>query len=293
MPAVAPQLRVLAPVPARLVLAASRGATRSGALAIYHPRRRLARAAAVAAGLRLRLGRGRIAQPPDWLDAVLEACDVQVEQVAVLHTAAGRVVVGVQSGGRLLAVFKGAPAGDAGIRNEQAHLTRLAAADAGVSPELLWAGASRGWDVVATRGVEVVREPVEQDVLALAVRLARLGVVHGDLAPWNVLVGPRGAVACDWEAAVEEFLPLYDLTHYYAQVGALLGQVTAAEAADRLTSAGGPASQLIAAIGGDPGEHPRWLEAALDRLLAAPADPAVRAFRAEVARRCRQGLATR
>lgn len=287
-----PQLRLVGPAPSRLVLAASGGSTRSGALAIYRPRRRLARAGAAAAALRLRLGQGRDTQPPQWLAAALEATGVHPDQLAVMHTEAGRVVVGVQVGATLDVVLKGAPADEAGLRNERDYLRRLTAQDAAVSPELLWAGRANGWDVVATRGVSPVREPREDDVVALAARFAALGVVHGDLAPWNVLVGRLGVVACDWEAARDEALPLYDLTHYLAQEAALVGRRTPADVADRLVSADGPAARLVAALGADASARAAWLDAALGRLVDKDGDPPVRAFRRELAQQCRQRLAS-
>jgi hypothetical protein len=48
-------------------------------------------------------------------------------------------------------------------------------------------------------------------------------IQHGDLAPWNVLRGPDGALgAVDWECGSLESIPHLDLTHYILQVSFLV-----------------------------------------------------------------------
>ena len=41
-----------------------------------------------------------------------------------------------------------------------------------------------------------------------------LGVCHRDFAPWNTLVGQRGLYVFDWEYAVAEGIPFWDLFHF-------------------------------------------------------------------------------
>jgi len=52
------------------------------------------------------------------------------------------------------------------------------------------------------------------------------GRVHGDAAPWNLLVDLDGWVLVDWEASREEHSPFWDVWHYIVQSHALLGQPT-------------------------------------------------------------------
>ena len=50
------------------------------------------------------------------------------------------------------------------------------------------------------------------------------GLAHGDFAPWNVLESDHGWVVVDWEAAMEDAPPFYDLFHYLVQASILLGR---------------------------------------------------------------------
>ena len=55
-------------------------------------------------------------------------------------------------------------------------------------------------------------------------RLRRHGpVVHGDFAPWNLLRTADGIALVDWESSRFELDPMYDLAHFVASKGALLG----------------------------------------------------------------------
>ena len=49
-------------------------------------------------------------------------------------------------------------------------------------------------------------------------------VVHGDLAPWNMIPSPLGLTLVDWEKSRFAHDPLCDLAHYVIRVGALLNK---------------------------------------------------------------------
>jgi hypothetical protein len=91
----------------------------------------------------------------------------------------------------------------------------------------------------------LVPEPVAIDdqwaslVAAASERLARwqdipvpTALVHGDFAPWNVVGHRSGVAAYDWEDAVEEGVPFWDLWHFAVQGAALLGRWTAQDLVD-------------------------------------------------------------
>lgn len=75
--------------------------------------------------------------------------------------------------------------------------------------------------------VRNVRERSEMDVDpwldALAGRDWPIAIQHGDLAPWNMLRGPEGALgAVDWEYGNLRSIPYLDLVHYVLQVSFLV-----------------------------------------------------------------------
>lgn len=52
-------------------------------------------------------------------------------------------------------------------------------------------------------------------------------VQHNDLGSWNIVVGPTGFIALDWESAREHGLPLWDLFYFLADALALVDGSTA------------------------------------------------------------------
>ena len=52
----------------------------------------------------------------------------------------------------------------------------------------------------------------------------RPALVHGDFVPWNLVPRRSGVAAYDWEDALEEGAPFWDLWHFAIQSAALLGR---------------------------------------------------------------------
>src|SRR5206468_5955238 len=95
-------------------------------------------------------------------------------------------------------------------------------------PVLRWHGQHDGWfalvtDIVKRRkgtgGASI------EDARAAACALATMNggfVVHGDLAPWNMIPSATGLALVDWEKSRFAPDPLCDLAHYVVRSGALL-----------------------------------------------------------------------
>lgn len=136
---------------------------------------------------------------------------------------------------------------------------------------------SREWERLAPvlapeRGAREV-DPAELPLIVAAARAAGLAPgraadalgpavpavrTHGDLAPWNVLLGPHGPVLIDWEESRSDGVPGLDLAHFLLSAGVLLRDVppssAARAAATRLAAAGWPpaaADALVALAAGD------------------------------------------
>lgn len=64
-----------------------------------------------------------------------------------------------------------------------------------------------------------------------------MSLMHGDYAPWNLLVDPQAKLwALDWEAARDEGIPALDWVHYLYQIDKLLGGRGFASSLETITS---------------------------------------------------------
>jgi hypothetical protein len=171
-------------------------------------------------------------------------------------------MLGIVAGGRLAVVVKIGPADDHGLRREAEMLGRLATAELPLSvPRLRWAGAWRDRYVVATEAVPNLGSPRRADtaaILDLCVAMATGGpwgasVVHGDLAPWNLLVTDAGLVLVDWENAELESRPMHDLTHLLLTQASASRRETPDRVAAQLVATGGLGQTYLGRIGVDPG----------------------------------------
>jgi hypothetical protein len=213
--------------------------------------------------LRARLAR-RSSAPVADLDGLCDYLGVEAGAIMARRAGPGRRTIGVGSHGELALVLKIGPLVDRDLRREAAMLFTLGIdGRAEFVPKLLWAGT---WDrrfLIATVGVTDAHRPnelVPPGLLELCVALARGGpwggpVVHGDLAPKNVIARPgRPLVLVDWEHSHFGEEPLCDLTHFVLTQAMTLRAVRARDAVAKLVEPGGVGEQYLRAIGADPSQ---------------------------------------
>jgi hypothetical protein len=77
-------------------------------------------------------------------------------------------------------------------------------------------------------------------------------VVHGDLAPWNMIPSATGVALVDWEKSRFADDPLCDLAHYVVRVGALLHKWQPRVAVSHLVGSESVGRRYLCEIGLDP-----------------------------------------
>jgi hypothetical protein len=208
-----------------------------------------------------------VVPPIDDLGDLYSTLGLAPEAIATARSRVkGRRMLGIVAGGRLAVVVKVGPADDHGLQREADMLERLASAEPPLSvPHLRWAGTWRDRYVVATDAVPNRGSPRRADsaqILDLCVAMATGGpwggsVVHGDLAPWNLLVTDTGLVLVDWENAELESRPMHDLTHLLLTQASASRRETAeprraTRVAEQLVAPGGLGQAYLARVGLDP-----------------------------------------
>lgn len=76
---------------------------------------------------------------------------------------------------------------------------------------------------------------------------AHEGWVHGDFAPWNLLLSDSKWVLVDWESARQDNAPFHDLFHYLVQGHSLLGSPTSEQLLAGIVEGAGWIGQSVAA----------------------------------------------
>lgn len=94
------------------------------------------------------------------------------------------------------------------------------------------------------------------------------GIVHGDLAPWNILWDGRRWYLIDWEESRPDGEPFHDIFHFYVQGHTLLSNPSAKAIVSGLTSGSGPVGESIAAFAAGAGIPPRLAARHFDSYLA-------------------------
>jgi hypothetical protein len=264
------------------------------ALTEYRPARRVAapRASANAFLIRRGLARRSPAPLPPLGSLLDQAGLLAAGLVATRSSAPGRWLVGVEQAGAVAALLKVGQLDDELLRHEADVLTQLSLPAAGAMdgapndraaarwPRLRWSGEWQGRFVLATDWIPPVRRslPALPMVLELCHELVAgrhsAPLVHGDLAPWNLIQTRGGLLAVDWEYARSETAPLYDLAHFVVQSGALLRRYPPSRAVSLLCSPGSPGDLHLQGLGVSLSESPRLVLAYLDRW-----QPAGRAIR--------------
>jgi aminoglycoside phosphotransferase (APT) family kinase protein len=180
--------------------------------------------------------------------------------------------------------------GDAGLVIERTTLLRLAGEVCGAvtAPSVRWHGQWHGWTVVATSALErrTKGPPVGlEDALAAACALAGSDggfLVHGDLAPWNMIPTSTGLAVVDWETSRFENDPFVDLAHFVTSTGGLLGAWPAEISVAHLVDRGGVGWRYLEATGLDPHSALTLLERYLRSRQGDVLSPAPRRHEAEM-----------
>jgi hypothetical protein len=156
-------------------------------------------------------------------------------------------------------VVKAGKAGDERLEREASMLEALASHETALQlPVLRWHGERDGWFALVTDIVERLtdaRSAGIEDARFAACSLATMDggfVVHGDLAPWNMVPSPNGLALVDWEKSRFEFDPLCDLAHYVIRTGALLHMWRPRAAVNHLVGRESVGRQYLQDIGVDP-----------------------------------------
>jgi hypothetical protein len=240
----------------------------AAARVLYQPRRRASIAGqAVARFLPVR--RRRSSPPPEILslgEEVAARAGVEFGAAAVVHVReTDRWLFAILSSHTRGAFAKLGRCDDVGLAREASTLRAVAAADGSIRiPSLRWHGSLAGRSVIVTDIVQRRKgtaDPGLDDAFAAACTLARMPggfVVHGDLAPWNMVPTEDGVVLVDWEESRIQDDPLYDLAHYVTRVGALLRSWRPAAAVRHLMQPGSVGSRYLVELGLDPesaGDH--------------------------------------
>jgi hypothetical protein len=233
------------------------------ALALFWGHRPASRAALAANRvLARRTAVAPVVAPIDDLDELCRTIGIEPAAIATARSRVeGRRMLSVVADGGPALVVKVGPADDRGLQREVQMLERLAAAERPlVVPHLRWSGTWRDRFVVATDAVPNRGAPRHADteaILDLCVAMASGGawgpsVVHGDLAPWNLLATDSGLVLVDWENAELELRPLHDLTHFLVVQAGTRRRATPAAVVAQLVGPGGVGRRYLARIGLEP-----------------------------------------
>jgi hypothetical protein len=217
-----------------------------------------------------------VVSPVDDIADLCRMLELEAESIATARSrVGGRRMLGIVADGRLAAVVKVGPADDAGLRREAEVLALLAGASPPLrAPSLRWAGPWRDRYVVATDAMPndgSPRGPAPAAILDLCVAMARggswgAGIVHGDLAPWNLLATRSGLVLVDWENATLELRPMHDLTHFLLVHGSATRNVRPEQVAAQLVGPAGLGRAYLERIGVDPALASSFVHQYFDRL---------------------------
>jgi hypothetical protein len=209
--------------PGRAGLAAAR--------VLYQPRHRARIAARVVAQM-LPGSRGSFPAPhtQSVVEQIAEITGVEATAAAALNVrGSDRWLYALTNANGSGVVVKIGNTRDEGLAREAATIAELGAHRGALPvPVLRWHGQHGGSFALVT---DIVKrrnghdDAGIEDARGAACALATMNggfVVHGDLAPWNMIPSETGVVLVDWEKSRFAQDPLCDLAHYVVRVGALL-----------------------------------------------------------------------
>jgi aminoglycoside phosphotransferase (APT) family kinase protein len=137
------------------------------------------------------------------------------------------------------------------------------------APVLRWHGKWNDWVGLACGAFtrSCVHVGLEDGLVAAeALATTRCGfVVHGDLAPWNMVPTAKGLALIDWEASRFDEDPLADLAHFVVSSGVLLGAWEPEKCVSLLVGEGSVGWRYLKALGLDPRTAPDHLVRYLQR----------------------------
>lgn len=138
---------------------------------------------------------------------------------------------------------------DSGLQNELAFLRSARVFDSFDVPRISADLESGKFVALGTDAVPVRERGLStRSLLDVTIELARLGIEHGDFAPWNVARASNRPFVFDWEAVRDLRTPGYDLLHYLFSDAALVRRRTPENFLRRLTSGTDGVSDYIAAL---------------------------------------------
>lgn len=222
---------------------------------IDRPSRAVGRWAALLDQIAVRIGIGpRVANPLAEVEPFLQKFLQDADGAAFMHSSMpGRCITAVSTRGEPRYVLKIGRADDHPLRNEAEFLGKLSGMRLPFKvPELVYADrVGKHYAVVthAWRHARLAGPLSRSELLGISEVLSaagadRGGLVHGDLAPWNVLRTPGGIGLIDWETAKFADQPLRDLIHYLVQAGALLRWTDVPTVVRELTHPAGMVTEL-------------------------------------------------
>jgi len=211
---------------------------------------------------------GVVAGPFD-VNQLAESLGVQTDGAVVVNSAhPGRLVTALTLNGRVRYIVKLGAHDDAGLVREAELVASLQGpATDGIAPTLHWAGYWQDWFALSTEAVDTSTRPIlDLDVITRVCTRLVAGidgagpVVHGDLAPWNIVGRAGRPTLVDWEFSRRQFMPLADLAHFVVACGARLRSWQPREAGQLLVRVEGPGWRHLADVGEDPRSAPHILE---------------------------------
>src|SRR5258708_18287139 len=263
--------RRLSLMPGRLDMWATPG--RAGAAAarvLYQPRHRVRVAARVVAQLLPAKSHQSFPSPQTQLvvEQIAELTGVQATAAAALNVRGSeRWLYALTSADSTGVVVKIGSAADDGLAREASTLAALRAHQTTLQvPVLRWHGRHDGCYALVT---DIVKrrnghdDANIEDARAAACALATMDggfVVHGDLAPWNMIPSTTGVALVDWEKSRFAHDPLFDLAHYVVRVGALLHKWQPRAAGQHLVGSQSVGGRYLREIGLEPESAPEHLE---------------------------------
>jgi len=266
----------------------------AAARVLYQPRRR-ARAAGTAI-TRFLPGRPVTSLPAAGIETVVEQVSalagVCADAAAAFHSReSGRWLFALTARDGNGVVMKLGPADDDGLAREGAMLSKLAASQTTTLqiPRVRWHGVHENRCVIVTDIVtrrSVTAEPDLEDACAAACALATSTagfVVHGDLAPWNIVPTANGPALVDWEDSRFDDDPLHDLAHYVTRSGALLRAWRPDAAVRHLRGSGSVGRRYLDDIGFEPDSADEHLARYLRRPGAQTSPPTLRRYETAMA----------